>query len=313
VPANRIPAMHRAAYLILLLAAAFWGGNAVAGKLAVGHVSPMLLTALRWGGAAIVLLAFAGPRLAADWPVIRKHLLFLAVLGAAGFTAFNVALYTALLHTSAINASIEHAGIPMLIILGNFLMFGLRPGVVQMAGFVLAAAGVVLTASHGELGRLVQLDINFGDALMLIAVTVYAAYSIALRFRPVIHWLSLIAVLCAAAFLASIPFTIAEFAVGAMILPDATGWGVVIYTALFPSVIAQAFYIKSVALIGANRAGMFINLVPIFGALMSVAVLSDDFRAYHGVALLMVLCGIGLSELGGQTAFKAGQRGPGRA
>src|SRR5688500_5350945 len=98
--------MHRAAYLILLLAAAFWGGDAVAGKLAVGHVSPMLLTALRWGGAAIVLLAFAGPHLAADWPVIRKHLLFLAVLGAAGFTAFNVALYTALLHTSAINASI---------------------------------------------------------------------------------------------------------------------------------------------------------------------------------------------------------------
>ncbi|MCC2690841.1 MAG: carboxylate/amino acid/amine transporter [Rhizobiaceae bacterium] len=269
--------MHRAAYLILLLAAAFWGGNAVAGKLAVGHVSPMLLTALRWGGAAIVLLAFAGPRLAADWPVIRKHLLL------------------------------------MLIFLGNFLIFGLRPGVVQMAGFVLASAGVVLTASHGELGRLVQLDINFGDALMLIAVTVYAAYSIALRFRPVIHWLSLMAVLCAAAFLASIPFTIAEFAVGGIIMPDATGWGVVIYTALFPSVIAQAFYIKSVALIGANRAGMFINLVPIFGALMSVAVLSDDFRAYHGVALLMVLCGIGLSELGGQTAFKAGQRGPGRA
>jgi len=305
--------MNKAAYLLLLLTASFWGGNAVAGKLAAGHVSPMLLTALRWGGAAGVLLVFAGPRLAADWPVIRKHLVFLAGLGAAGFTVFNVALYTALLHTSALNASIEQAGIPLLIFLGNFLIFGLRPGPAQAAGFLLAAAGVVVTAGHGEIGRLVQLDINFGDALMLIAVAVYAAYTIALRYRPPIHWLSLMVVLCASAFLAAVPFVAAEFAAGAMILPDATGWSVVAYTVLFPSVLAQAFYIKGVALIGANRAGMFINLVPIFGALLSVVVLAEDFQAYHAIALPMVLGGIWLSEIGGREAVRAVRPGPDRA
>lgn len=305
--------MHRAAYIILLMSAAFWGGNAVAGKLAVGHVSPMLLTALRWGGAALVMLAFSRPRLASDWPAIRGSLVLLASLGAAGFTIFNVALYTALLHTSAINVSIEHAGIPMLIFLGNFLLFGLRPRAAQLAGFLLAAAGVTLTASHGQIGRLLELQINFGDALMLVAVAVYAGYTIALRRKPDIHWQSLMTVLFSVAFIASVPFAIAEFLAGAAIGPDATGWGVVLYTVLFPSVVAQAFYVKGVAMIGANRAGMFVNMVPVSGALLSLAVLGEDFRSYHAVALLMVLCGIGLSELGGRASLRAGRLGPDRA
>jgi drug/metabolite transporter (DMT)-like permease len=305
--------MQRAAYLILLLSAVFWGGNAVAGKLAVGHVSPMLLTALRWGGAALVMLAFSRPFLVSDWRAIRSNLFLLASLGAAGFTLFNAALYTALLHTSAVNVSIEHAAIPMLIFLGNFLLFGQRPGAAQLAGFLLAAAGVALTASHGDIGRLLELDINLGDALMLVAASVYAGYTIALRAKPGIHWQSLMTVLFSAAFAASIPFAAAELAAGRTIVPDAAGWGVVLYTVLFPSIAAQAFYVKGVAMIGANRAGMFINMVPISGALLSLLVLAEDFRAYHAVALLMVLCGIGLSELGGRASVKAGRLGRDRA
>jgi drug/metabolite transporter (DMT)-like permease len=296
--------MHRAAYLLLLLTALFWAGNAVAGKFAIGHVSPMMLTLLRWGLATLVLVLFGLPRLVVDWPVIRRNLPFLAALGAIGFTAFNVALYTALLYTSAVNVSIEQAAIPMLIFFGNFLLFRVKPAAAQIAGFVLSVGGVVLTAGHGEFARVIQLEINFGDALMLVAIIGYAVYTIALRYKPDIHWLSLIIVLCAAATLSSIPFALAEWLAGAAILPDVTGWAVILYTVLFPSIIAQLFYIKGVQLIGPNRAGMFINLVPVFGALLSIGLLSEAFHSYHAIALAMVLGGIWLSELGGRKAHR---------
>ena len=132
--------MHRTAYLLLLLTTLFWGGNAVAGKLAVGHVSPMLLTAARWGIArSSILLAIGWRQLRrrlAGGP--RQHLLLLSALGAFGFTVFNVALYSALDYTSAINVSIEQAGIPMLIFLANFLLFRLRVSRAQIVGFVLS-------------------------------------------------------------------------------------------------------------------------------------------------------------------------------
>jgi drug/metabolite transporter (DMT)-like permease len=291
---------HRKAYVLLLLTTLFWGGNAIAGKLAAGHVSPMLLTGARWAAAFILLLALGLPRLVADWPAIRTRFWLLVGLGALGFTVFNVALYTALLYTTAINVSIEQAGMPMLIFLANFLLFRMRVTWAQILGFLLSIFGVALTASHGSLARLTTLDLNFGDALMLLAVLVYSAYTVALRFRPVIHWQSMMIMLCGSAAVTSIPFVVAEFWYGAAILPDAQGWAVIAYTVFFPSILAQAFYIRGVELIGANRAGLFINLVPVFGTLLSVLILGEDFKLYHGLALVLVLGGIWLAEHSGR-------------
>jgi len=292
----------RNAYVLLLLTTLFWGGNAVAGKLAVGHISPMLLTTLRWGLACVVLAAFGWPRLKADWAVIRKRLGYLTLLSSAGFTAFNLSLYSALLFTSAINVSIEQAGMPILIFLANFILFHLRVTWAQIVGFVVSLAGVVLTAAHGEPARLLDLDVNFGDALMLIALVVYSGYTVALRFRPAVHWQSLMIVMCGAAAITSLPFSVGEYLYGAAILPDARGWAVVGFTALFPSILSQVFYIRGVELIGANRAGLFMNLVPIFGTLLSIVLLGEAFHAYHAVAMAMVLGGIAMAELGGRKA-----------
>lgn len=292
----------RNAYVLLLLTTLFWGGNAVAGKLAVGHISPMLLTTLRWGLACVVLAAFGWPRLKADWAVIRKRLGYLTLLSSAGFTAFNLSLYSALLYTSAINVSIEQAGMPMLIFVANFILFHLRVSWAQIVGFVVSLAGVVLTAAHGEPAKLLDLDVNFGDALMLIALVVYSGYTVALRFRPAVHWQSLMIVMCGAAAITSLPFSVGEYLYGAAILPDARGWAVVGFTALFPSILSQVFYIRGVELIGANRAGLFMNLVPIFGTLLSIVLLGEAFHAYHAVAMAMVLGGIAMAELGGRKA-----------
>lgn len=295
----------RNAYLLLLLTTLFWGGNAVAGKLAIGHISPMLLTAARWAVAFSILLAIGRGNLVRDWPVMRRHLPLILVLGAAGFSAFNLALYCALLYTSVINASIEQAAMPLLIFLANFMLFGLRVTWAQIAGFVISIAGVVLTAAHGDPQRLIALDVNFGDALMLIAVIVYGGYTVALRFKPPIHWHSLMIGLTGAAFVTSVPFAIAEFWYGSGIAPDAGGWAIILYTAIFPSILGQIFYIRGVELIGANRAGLFVNLVPIFGTLLSIVILGEDFRTYHAVALMMVLGGIWLAETGGRHIRKS--------
>ncbi|MCO6048207.1 DMT family transporter [Mesorhizobium sp. RP14(2022)] len=288
--------MHLTAYGLLILTTLMWGGNSVAGKYAVGHVSPMLLTTLRWGLACAILYAVGHRQLRQDWVLVRAKLPILFLLGASGFALFNVALYAALNFTSAINVSIEQAGIPMVIFAANYLFFHQRVGLGQIVGFVAAVLGVALTAAHGEFARLWALDVNFGDALMIIAVLVYSAYTVLLRFRPAIHWLSLIIVLTGSAFLTSLPFMAAEWVLGHGQMPDATGWALVAYICVFPSIIAQLFYIRSVELIGPNRAGLFINLVPIFGTLLAIVLLGEAFYPYHAAALLLVLGGIAVAE-----------------
>ncbi|EFG8200115.1 DMT family transporter [Salmonella enterica subsp. enterica] len=288
--------MHRKAYLLLILTTLFWGGNAVAGKLAVGHVSPMTLTAGRWLLMCAVMLAIGWPRLVADWRMVRDNWLYLGVLGFFGFTVFTVALYLALIYTSAINVSIEQAGMPMLIFLLNFLFFRAKANAAQMVGLALSIIGVVLVASHGELSRLLELDLNVGDAIMLVGSIVYAAYTVALRFKPPIHWQTLMIALSAAGFITSLPFLFVEAKIGAAFMPDLQGWLVLLYVAIFPSILSQIYFVQGVEMIGANRAGLFINLVPIFGTLLSISLLGEAFHVYHGIALAMVFGGIWLAE-----------------
>jgi drug/metabolite transporter (DMT)-like permease len=287
---------HHKAYALLLLTTLLWGGNAIAGKFAVGQISPMVLVFLRWVLAILILLPFAGPKLREDWPVARRHLPLLAGLGACGFALFNIIFYVALNYTTAINVSIEQAGMPILIIVGNFLFFRIRAGWLQILGVILTVAGVVLTASHGNPVQLLRLDVNFGDAIMLVAIVLYSGYSVALRLKPALQWQSLILILSISALIASVPFAAWEAAAGKAQFPGLVGWAIALYTALCASVISQVAYIRGNELIGANRAGLFINLVPIFGTLLSIMVLGEDFHLYHAVALTLVFGGIWLAE-----------------
>ncbi|MES0038229.1 DMT family transporter [Mesorhizobium sp. M0046] len=292
--------MHRAAYLFLLFTTLLWGGNSVAGKLAVGHISPMTLVFLRWLLAVLILLPIGWGTLREDWPVVRRHWLLLGGLGACGFAFFNAIFYTALNYTTAINVSIVQAAIPIVIIIANFVFFRLRVNGVQVIGVVLTIIGVAVTASHGDLRQLLRLDLNFGDAIMLVAVLCYSFYSVGLRLKPVIRWQSLMLALSVAALITSLPFFLWEIAAGKVIVPDTRGWAVAFYTAIGASVISQIFYIRGNELIGANRAGLFINLVPIFGTLLSVVIVGETFQLYQALALALVLGGISLAEYSGR-------------
>ncbi|KRD51401.1 MULTISPECIES: DMT family transporter [Sinorhizobium/Ensifer group] len=290
--------MNSRAYFYLCVTALFWGGNSVAGKMAVGHVSPMMLTTLRWVFALVVILVLMTPQIRRDWDKIRKHWLQLLAYGAIGFTTFNALLYSALKYTSAINAVILQAGIPMLIFLFNFVLFRTRASIAQVIGFTVTLIGVLVTAAHGDISSLLTLEFNFGDALMIIACVVYAGYTVALRYKPTMHWQSFIAAPAFGALLSALPLLFWEIGTGTAIAPDPTGWIIVLYAAIFPSLMSQVLYVRGVEMIGANRAGLFINAIPVFGTLLSVLLIGETFHLFHLVALLLVLGGIAIAERG---------------
>ncbi|WP_349362677.1 MAG: DMT family transporter [Roseitalea porphyridii] len=287
---------NRLAYVLLVLTTTFWGGNAVAGKLAVGHVSPMILTTLRWAIAVSILLVIAGPQFWADRRKVLRHLPLLFAYGATGFALFNITLYSALNYTTAINVAIWQAAIPMFIFLLNFIIFRTRITIAQMIGFILSVIGVAVVASGGSVERLMELAINFGDVLMALAGLLYAGYSVGLRYKPDLHWKTMMVAMAFAAMVVSLPFAYAEWQSPAGIVPDARGWMVVLYTAIFPAIIAQVFFIRGVEMIGSNRAGLFVNLVPVIGTVLAILVLGEVFGLHHALALVLVIGGIWLAE-----------------
>ena len=287
-------------YLILMLAPLFWSGNTIASKLAVGHIEPLTLTLLRWIAAFALVLPFAWPHLGRDWPAIRSRLWLLLACGALGMGAFNLLIYTAPHFTSAVNMSIEQAAIPILVMIGNFAVFRVRARWLQVLGVALTVWGVLLVATHGEPARVLLLSVNLGDALTLAACALYSIYSLALRYRPDIHWLSFLAVTFFGAALAALVFQLALGGTGSMTSVatgiGARGWSIVAYTAIFPSIAAQLCYALSVARVGPNRASLFVNLIPVFGTLLSILVLGESFETYHLIASGFVFVGIGLAE-----------------
>ena len=288
------------AYLLLTLTAFIWAGNAIAGRFADGHVSPMVLTVLRWTIAVGVVLPFAWRRLPAEWPTIRANALFLFAMGAVGYTVFNVLLYSALLYTSAINVTIEQSAMPLFIFILSFLLFRQRATAIQIGGFVLTAIGVTVVATYGDpFGAIVGEGgaLNRGDALMLAGAFAYALYSALLPKKPKMDATVFLLVLMSAALVTAVAGVAVEAATLGSIWPSTLqGWLVVVYAGLFPSVVAQAFFIRGVESVGANRAGLFINLVPVFAALLSVLLLGEVLRPFHAVGFVLVVAGVLIAQ-----------------
>ncbi|MCF6302547.1 MAG: DMT family transporter, partial [Devosiaceae bacterium] len=296
---------------LLVLATVFWGGNIAAGKLAVGHVDPSMLIIGRWAGALLILAPVAWPHVKRDWEKLKPGLPLLAMFGALGFTGFNILIYNSSLHTSAINGAMEQASIPVFVLLGNLIIFGVRPRFLQIIGLSVTIVGVIWVATGGEPTRILSLSVNIGDAMVLLACLFYAGYSLALRFKPAVHWLSFLAV---CAFFALVTALLAQIFFGGglnrflELLPQITfrGWMIISYVMLFPSILAQLFYARGVEMIGANRASIFINLLPLTGTVISVLLVGEKFENYHLIAAILVISGIVLAELS-QKNFKRNQ------
>jgi drug/metabolite transporter (DMT)-like permease len=289
---------HWRAYALLTGTTWCWGLNAIISRLAVGEISPMQLVTFRWLGVVMILLVIARRNILDDWPVLRRHLPFLALMGSFGFTLFNALFYVAGHHTSAINIGILQGSIPIFVLLGSLLVLRHPFGWLQACGVAVTLCGVVIVASHGNPAELASLQVNRGDLFMVIACFFYSAYSIGLTRRPNVSALGLFAVMAATAWVVSLPLVAFETWQLGWTAPTPTGWLLALMVTLLPSLIAQIFFIQGVALIGPGRAGVFVNLVPVFASIMAVGFLGEEFQSYHAIALTLVLGGIWLSEFG---------------
>jgi drug/metabolite transporter (DMT)-like permease len=284
------------AYVLLILTTLMWGGNAIAGRLAVGEISPMVLTCLRWVFVVAVMIPLVGRQVVAEWAKIRARWVFTILMGAFGFTAFNGLFYAAAHHTTAVNLTIFQGAIPVLVLLGTVLFFGARVIPLQILGMIVTILGVVLVSVKADLEILKTLSLNIGDVWMLVACLFYAGYTLGLRHRPAMPGLVFFAAMAAVAFVSSLPLIGLEIAQGTAQFPTPTGWLILLYVAIMPSLLSQIFFMRGVELIGPARAGLFVNLVPVFGALLAVLLLGEPFAYYHALGLVLVLGGIWLAE-----------------
>jgi len=244
----------------------------------------------------VLILLFARRHLARDWPVLRQHLPFLITLGALGFTGFNALFYVAAHSTVAINLGIIQGAMPGFVLIGAYLAYRTPVTAVQMTGVVVTMVGVALVAVHGDLSQLKSLAFNDGDLLMVAACVLYAGYTVALRRRPAVSGLAMFSVLAIAAMVTSLPLLAVEAASGTLVWPTLTGWAVLCYVVFFPSFLSQVCFMRAVDLVGPGRAGLFVNLVPIFAATLGVIILGERFELFHAAALVFVLGGIWLAE-----------------
>ena len=296
-------------YVMLFLAPLFWATRNVTGKLGKAWLSPYAFTFWRWLLATALLSLLFRRQIRADWPPLKARAGWLFVVGGSGFALFNVVLYGAFARgASVVNVSMITALIPLAVLLVDVGFLRGRAHPLQWLGVALSFVGVLWLVSRGEPLALRENGIAPGDRLALVNVVIYAGYSLALRRAPPVHWARLLWAMCAAATLVSVPFYAAELWTRGFHLPPWQGWLLLAYVVLFVSILSKLFYMESVLVIGASRAALTMNLLPVFGALVGVAVFADErLGGYVLVALALVAAGIGLSEWGAmRLAFRRG-------
>jgi drug/metabolite transporter (DMT)-like permease len=299
--------LHDRPYVLLTLTSLFWAGNAVVGRAVADLIPPLALSQIRWTLAWLLLLPFAWPHLRAELPVIRRHLGMLAILSFTGVSAFNAMLYWSLHHTTAINATLMQSTGPLLIGLWSWLLFRDPLTHRQLAGILVSLAGVIVVVSGGEIGRLMQMSLNIGDIVIIVAIGVYGLYSTMLRMRPGIASLSFLAATIGIGAVVLAPFTIGEYWAGAR--PAPLTWrsiAAIAYVSVFPSILAYLCFNRGVQLIGANRSGPFLHLVPLFGAVLAILFLGERPGPHHGVGAVLIVGGVLLASR--QSPARSGNR-----
>ncbi|MDO8876385.1 MAG: DMT family transporter, partial [Pseudolabrys sp.] len=268
-------------YLLLATASLFWSGNHIVGRAAGGHVPSLAMSTARWLIPAIVLWALAHRQIRQDWPTIRAHWKMMLWLGLTGGALFTALQYVGLKYTSALNVSVLNSLVPVLIVATAALLFRDRVSLRQTGGIAISLLGVLVIVAHGRFETLMALGFNWGDLIIIFNMIVFAVYAVYLRLRPRIHALSFLFVLAVISSAGTLPFFIIESLSGDTLQLT---WLTVMsigYVAIFPSVLAFAAWNKGVELIGANRAGPFVHLVPVYTALVAGALLGEHLAGFH--------------------------------
>lgn len=306
--------------LVLMLATppAMWATNAVVGRMAIGSIDPLLLNALRWVVAFVLLLPLGWA--AIDTPAARAQIVerwrYLLVLGVIGVGAYNALQYMALRTSTPLNVTLIASSSPVWAMVVGAVGYKVRPTRLQLIGALLSLAGVALVMSRGNPAALADIHFVQGDLLMLVAIIGWSLYSWMLA-KPPAHMLGAArpdwnwAQFLVAQAIFGVSGAVATAVVGDMIAPSApTQWSwqlvaTILFVAIGPSIIAYRLWGLAVAEAGPAMASIFYNLTPLFAAVLSAAVIGEGPQPFHGVAFGLIVAGIAVSSR--STAARAGK------
>ena len=289
---------NKIAYFILILTTIFWSGNFIVGKAAsMFQIPPFSLNFYRWFFAGLILLPFTYKEIINKKKYILENLGFFIILGITSITIFNSIVYFSLYYTQVISGILMISTIPVWIIFISSILNIEKTNIFQILGVILSLTGVIFIITKADINLIKNLDFNKGDLSMVVAMFSWAIYSALLKRKKYkISQISLleVVIICGLIFLAPIYFI--EMSMGKLIILEKPFYLTLAYVVIFPGLAAFFFWIKGISIIGANRAGIFLHLMPIFGAIMAMVIFDEKFMYYHFLGAIFIIVGIILSN-----------------
>jgi len=286
------------AYIMLTCASLFWAGNFIVGKYAfLSEIPPLSLVFYRWTLVWIILLPFTYKEIIRHKDIIFNNLTLLFFLGFTSVGLFNSFTYLSLIHTQVINASLFNTAIPAIIILLCFLFKIEKTNKFQIFGLIISACGILAIITKLKLDILISLNFNKGDLIMMGGVLTWGIYSTLLKKKKfTLPLLTLVHVICTFGLISVFPQFLYELFNGQLIKFDTNLVYTLIFLALFPSIGSYYCWAGAVSIIGANRAGISLSLIPLFGSIMAIVIYGEVFQFFHLIGAVLIILGLFLSN-----------------
>ena len=286
------------AYIMLVCATLFWAGNFMVGKFAfLTNIPPMSLVFYRWSLVWLILLPFTFKEIIKSKEIILNNLPLLLFLALTSVGLFNSFTYLSLVHTQVINASLFNTAIPAIIILLCFIFKIEKTNKYQILGLIISVFGILSIITKLNLEIILSLNFNKGDLIMIGGVISWGLYSSFLKKKKfILPLLTLVHILCSFGLIFIFPQFIYEFSQGKTIDFDMDLFYVLIFLALFPSIGSYYCWAGAVSIIGANRAGIFLSLIPLFSTIMAIFFYKEQFHFFHLIGAILIILGLFLSN-----------------
>jgi drug/metabolite transporter (DMT)-like permease len=286
------------AYIMLVCASLFWAGNFIVGKYAfLTDIPPLSLVFYRWTLVWFILLPFTYKEIIKYKDIILKNLPLLFLLGFTSVGLFNSFTYLALIHTQVINASLFNAAIPAIIILLCFLFKVEKTNKFQILGLIISVLGILAIITKLKLDILFSLNFNKGDLIMVGGALTWGVYSTLLKRKKfTLPLLTLVHVVCTLGLISVLPQFLYEYTNGQVIKFDINLVYTLIFLALFPSIGSYYCWAGAVSIVGANRAGISLSLIPLFSTIFAIGIYDEKFQFFHLIGAILIILGLFLSN-----------------
>jgi len=283
---------------MVVCATLFWAGNFNIGKVAfIENISPFSLAFLRWSLVWFILIPFTYKEIYNLKKIIFKNLKLLFLLGLSSVFLYSALTYKALNYTQVINASLFNTAVPATIILVCFLLKIEKTNIFQLTGLLISTLGILAIITKLDLDILLSLDFNKGDLLMIVAIISWGVYSALLKKRNFeISLLALIQITCTFGLIMLTPAFLIELNQGYSININFNLFYILLYVAIFPSIGSYYCWAGAVSIIGANRAGIFLSLIPLFSTVIAMIFFDEKFLFFHLIGSILIILGLFLSN-----------------